>query len=410
MNDLITPVVTKINVDIGHAYALGIEKTLKKQIKTQGVYVGDPKEICHHAPRPGATPGTHGDPLGFCKIDVILHDKKIIGIPHFFNDRKLVLHTLTVGRGIVCALRDLPGLKPCGKAPFGKLTQIRHGACPLGTREFWQVALCKIKGKLTPLGNFCRVLDRPLKGAKKHFHLGGIFIIEFISFKADGTPVIKAAVGLNTHEHRLHFRMGAREIVTVVCCYKRQRAGLSNLDKHWKDLLLLGQAVILYFNIKIIFSKNGGVFACRFASALKIPREQKLRDPPRQAPGKRDQPLGMLTQKLNIDTWLCVKPFGKAARNKVDEIAVSHLVFAKEHEMVGVCIERALSKSGARCHIDLTADDGLYPLGNASLIKSYCTVHHAVVGKRNRIVPASLGALGDIRHATRAVKQAIFTV
>ena len=60
-----------------------------------------------------------------------------------------------------------------------------------------------------------------------------------------------------------------------------------------------------------------------------------------------------------------------------------------------------------RRKIDLTADDGVNTLGLCLLIKSYGTVHNAVVGNGDRIHPKFLRAPDEFLDPTRAIQQTI---
>ena len=65
---------------------------------------------------------------------------------------------------------------------------------------------------------------------------------------------------------------------------------------------------------------------------------------PRRQADMRDQPLGVLREKVLVDARLVVEAVEVAGRDQVDEVAVAFLVFAEQHQVVVAvrCRERVL--------------------------------------------------------------------
>jgi hypothetical protein len=78
--------------------------------------------------------------------------------------------------------------------------------------------------------------------------------------------------------------------------------------------------------------------------------------------------------------------------------------------MRGVRIPLRFIKSGSRRYVDLAANDGLYSLGKACLVKGNGTVHHAMISQGNGGMTALLGAFRDLFYTASAVKQAVFAM
>jgi hypothetical protein len=89
---------------------------------------------------------------------------------------------------------------------------------------------------------------------------------------------------------------------------------------------------------------------------------------------------------------------------------ISDLVFTQKDKVIRTGIGAAFIKPGAGSYVDLTADNGLDPLGLASAVKGDGAIHHAVIRESDRIMPAFLRALRDLADTASTVKQAIFTV
>ena len=246
--------------------------------------------------------------------------------------------------------------------------------------------------------------------AEQRFHFFGAFIVKFIGFKAKRAPAGKLIVGLNTHQHRLHFGIRTAQVMAVIGGDQRQIARLRQLYQKRQNLLLLCKTVILNFNVEMIFAEYRGKLPCGAAGTLKIPLQKQLRNLPRKAGGKRNQPLGMCAQQFHIHPRLHVKAFGKPGRYQFDQVAVSDLVFAKQNQMIRVRIPPVFLKAGAGRHIHFATDDRANALLPTGVVKGDRTVHHAVVGQRYGAVPAFLCPLRDLPDAARPVQQAVFAV
>ena len=120
-------------------------------------------------------------------------------------------------------------------------------------------------------------------------------------------------------------------------------------------------------------------------------------------------------QKLHIHTRAAVKALGKAERHQRDKVAIPLHALAKQDKM-GICAlpvatgRGGLVKAGTGGEIHLTADDGLDALPSAGFPECHCTVKDTVVGQGHGVMPALLGAGGQLRQAAGAVQQAVFTV
>ncbi len=76
---------TKINIDVRHAYAIGIEKTLKEKAVFKGVNLRDIQEIGDDAAGCGTSAGAHGNIVTARTVDDIFHNEEIALKAHAFD-------------------------------------------------------------------------------------------------------------------------------------------------------------------------------------------------------------------------------------------------------------------------------------------------------------------------------------
>ena len=408
-NDLVAAVIAKIDVDIGHGYTFGVEKTLKKQIKANGIDIGDAECIRYQASRSRTTSGAYGDITAFCIVYVVLHNQKVIGKAHFRNHAKLVREARTVFFFGVFQEGDVSACDAFAKALFGQPTQIFFGRKCIGAREFGQILRIKIKLYRAHVGNFDGVLNCFGIGAEQQRHLCAVFYIKIVGCKCRRATCIHGGVGLHTHQNRLRIGILATQIVAVVGGNQRQIAFVCQFYKAREHGTLLGKTVILNFDIVMILAKNLGIFQGILACGGKIALGEKLGNATAKASGKRNKTVRILAQQFIVYTRAVVKALGKGARNKLDQVAISLHIFAKENQVLGIplpCVEFCETRIGS--NVNLTTNDGFDARFFAGAVKIDNAIHNTVVGNGNRILSAFFDAFGQILYATRTVKQAIF--
>src|SRR5262249_56010227 len=95
-DDLIAPVLAKIDIEIRHRNALGIEKALEQKSKANGVEIGDGERIGNERACAGATPRSDRNAARFRPLDEIGNDEEIAGIVHPFDDLKLEIQSFAI--------------------------------------------------------------------------------------------------------------------------------------------------------------------------------------------------------------------------------------------------------------------------------------------------------------------------
>ena len=295
------------------------------------------------------------------------------------------------------------------KALIAELRQIGKRRNPLGELEFWQMVLSKREFHIAPLGNADGIVIRLLKIRKQHPHLLLGFDVVFLAAKAHPVGVVHGLAHLHAHENILHLRVLAAQIVRVVRHNHRKARLPRDAPQAVVDLALLGEALILQFQIEIPLAENFGVFQRRLLRRRIVVVVQILRHSAHKARREADQSLVVLAQQIHIHARAVVKALDKAAGDHIAEIAVAGFVLAQQNQMIRLAVKRVyLVKARARRDIDFAPDDGLDARGLRRAVEVDHAVHDAVVGDGNRLLPDLLYARHQIADAARAVQQAVF--
>ena len=93
--DHLTPALeAEVEVDVRHRDALGVEEPLEQQIELEGVDVGDPQCVGDERARRRAPPRTRGDAAVARRLDQVVHNEEIPGVPGALDDVQIVGETL----------------------------------------------------------------------------------------------------------------------------------------------------------------------------------------------------------------------------------------------------------------------------------------------------------------------------
>jgi len=230
-----------------------------------------------------------------------------------------------------------------------------------------------------------------------------------VAFKFHALGVVHSLAGLYAHEDVLVFPVVLFDIVGVVGDCQRYAGFLMYADKPGGGLLFLLQPVILYFQIEVLRSEQGGQLLRLGLGPLVIAVSNHPGDGASDAAGEAYKPLVPFPQKRPVDAGLDVKALREGHGHHIAQIAVAGLVFAQQDE-VGVFAVDAVLLVGERAggHIDLAADDGLHARLAAGAVKRHRAVHDAVVRDGQRVLTQLFGAPGQLADAARAVQQAVF--
>ena len=414
-DDLIAAAVTEIHVDIGHAHALGVEESLKEQVKRDGIHLGDAHAVGHKTARARSTAGADGNIAGLGKIHVILHDEEVVGVSHAPDHVQLVGQTVTVSLLAVLApiKDDLPRRHATGKALLAQMREVRFRRKPVGAGILRQIGLGKVKLHRATLGDLDGVFNGTGVAGEEHLHLPRVLIVKLIGGKAHTASLLDGTPRLDTGQHLLHVGVLAAQIVAVVGGHHGNVALAGEPQESRQNLPLLGQVVVLQLDVVTVRSKDFGHGHSRGARAVVVPCQEAAGHVARQAGGQRDESSVVTAQKLHVHARTTVKSLCKSKGNQGHKVAVSLHVLTEQHQVIVRALARlksALVKAGGGGNVDLAPDDGLDARLAAGLIEGDSTVENAMVGQRHGVMPAGLDPRGQIGDAAGTVEQAVFTV
>ena len=95
VNDLLSALITEININIRHGYTLRIQETLKQKLVFGGFNICDLQTVGYNASRRRSPPGSHSDTMVFGIADKIPYDQEIVHISHIFNRVQLKFQALS---------------------------------------------------------------------------------------------------------------------------------------------------------------------------------------------------------------------------------------------------------------------------------------------------------------------------
>ena len=118
-DDAIATVLTEVDVEVRHRYALGIEEPLEQQRVAQRIEIGDAEAVGDQRAGTRAAPGTDRHAVALGPVDEIGDDQKVARIAHLHDRLDLegesrdVVGPLGVALRGIGKLRGEPTLEPC---------------------------------------------------------------------------------------------------------------------------------------------------------------------------------------------------------------------------------------------------------------------------------------------------------
>ena len=397
----------EIDVEVGHGNAVGIEKPLEEKVVAERIDVGDPDRVRDDAPDARTAPRAHGNAVEPRPVDIVPHDEEVIGKAHFDDDAELVFR----------ALHDLvrDGIIAFGKPLHRQLAQIL-GRRRAVVRRIERNERFIIDGRTVVfeverrirlrnfIGNDARIRDRVGQIGKERSHLVARLHIKFVRLHFHAGRIVERALGLNAHEHVLHLPILFFEVVNVVGGNKLNPRFPRKAHKQRQNLLLLGNAVILNFDIEILAERLFH-FERKRLCLFVLARHQIARNTPRKARRKADHAVGVLFEYLVIDTRTVIIPVDESKRIELDEIDVARLVFGEQNEVIGVLVDML---AVVVYHVKLAPDDVFDTVLLAFFGKTERSVHIPVVGDRHGIDAVFLAVADEVVHFYSAVQKAVF--
>gem|GEM_PF-4247483 len=197
-------------------------------------------------------------------------------------------------------------------------------------------------------------------------------------------------------------------VVTVVRRDQRDTRLITEHDQVLVDLRLLGELIALDLEIVIASSEDTVVPERSILRLLRIVLEDICRDLAGHTRRQRDQALGILLEKLVIDSRLIVETFGETGGNQTVQVLQAFVILREEHQMVVSPIFIFFQKTAARSDIHFTSDDRMDALLGHGFIELDGTVHGTVVGDGAGSHAQFFEARGKTLDADRTIQKAVF--
>ena len=265
------------------------------------------------------------------------------------------------------------------------------------------------------LGHLQRVLHRVGHLGEERLHLLRAAQIELRLDILHPLRVAEQRLRAEADETIVRVRMALLDVVNVIRRDALQAELLRPRDEMLVHLRLLGNGVILEFEIEIVRAKSLLKPINAIARLLQVILDDGLGNFARHAAGERDQALVMLREDFLVDARLVVIALQMRRRGELDQILVSLFILREQHEMIvniatasaGV---RLLFQPAARRDIDLAADDGLDAFLPRRLVEIHRAVKHAVIGDGDAGELQVVGLLHQLVEAAGRVEQAVLSV
>ena len=352
-DDLVTPGVGEVDVEVGHAHPLGVEEALEEQIVLHGVDAGDAQRVGHEAAGAGAAPRPHGDALPAGKADIVPDNEEVPAVSHLVDDAQLVVEPLLQGL--------IDAVVPTAHPLIGQMREVLDGSRELlRHREGGQLHLTELELEVALVGDGHGALDGPGQIFEELVHLrrglhvqpGGVahpgFVREVLTrLNADQGVVSRVVAGL--------------EKVEVVGGHQGDPEFLGELDETLVDLLLFLNPVSLHLQV-VVLAKDVQEISGRLLCCGEAIGAQQVGDLAADASGQAGKPIHVFSQKVFVEARIVVIPLQIPLGYQLHKVVPPRAVARQEDEVVGGVRQAAgglAQVAAANGDVGFAADDGL---------------------------------------------------
>ena len=166
----VAPVLAKVDVEVRHRDALGIEKALEQQVVAQRIEIGDAERVGDQRSRAGSPAGAHRNAVRSCPADEVGDDEEVAGKAHLHDGADLESEPLAVACSGVAFQAEL--LQPARKAGLGRVLEVLVDAHARRRWEGRQAALAQLDLQVAAPRDLHRVVERLRQIGEELHHLG----------------------------------------------------------------------------------------------------------------------------------------------------------------------------------------------------------------------------------------------
>ena len=427
LNHLVATPVVEVNINIGKAYAVRIQKTFEQKVVGDRVDVGDSGSICDRRTRCRSPPRPHTHAHVACCLAEVLNDQKVSRIARALDGFKLKIKPL----GDFSRNRIAPAL--CGahirQVPqVGVLAALSAVGGVVGVHKFvrnfkrGQEHVTRESKVLDLLEDFAQVFEslRPICKALAHLSLGSEVEL------AVGEPVAKSASApdggrllfglLDAEQHVVRLGLRLVQVERVVGGHRLDPVPGTKATKHVVDGILFRKAVAVDFCVKIgsklLFPPQKRLFGLLFAHI-----QDQLGNLPHHSAGCDHDALFVGEQQVAVDARNIVKSIDVGDGTQLGQVVVARFVLGQQRNLESVVLlasvlvvaahKRIHSHDGLELRATLRSVFvvGLYPLHELK------RAHHvAEVGQRHCGLSVCRRTLDQFRNLCRRLQHAELAV
>ena len=389
----------EVDVDVGHADAVGIEEPLEQQIVRDRVEVGDAQQVRHQRAGGRTTARPHRYAILLREADEIPHDEEVRREAHLLHHRQLGLEALPDGRcdlGTVAALQALLAL----------LAQIGGFVVPLGHREVRDEHVVELDVHIAALGDLerCRHGLGMLGEGVQHLPLA----LEEELLRAEAHPILfgEPGTGLNAEQHVVRGGVGLAQVVDVVGGHQLEARLRSHLHQPRIDLGQLGDARLLHLEVDVLPAEHVHQALDLGFGGSHLTVLKRTGQPAAGAARETDEPFGMLAQDAVVHARLVVVALEEGHAAQLEQVAVALIVARKQCQVPALFVLPFFAKAVLH-HIGLEPDDRLDARGPALQVELDDAGEDPVVGDGEGRHAQLRGPGDELLHLAGAVERGV---
>src|SRR5437588_10279624 len=337
-DQLAAPPHAKVDVDIRHGDALGIQETLKEQVVLQRVDIGDAQGVAHEAPCRGTAARSNGNILCARVVNEIPDDQEVALVAHLLDHFDLGGESaLVLGQRIAqkTVLRLALDLRNAGGESLARNRfKIARGGMPFRNFELRERIGNTLDFDVAARSDVHSAAQAFGKLAENLRHLHSAFEVKLVGSEFHAIRVAHGLAGLDAEQHVLGVSVFVMKVMTIVGGDERNSALFRKTDQFAVDIFFDRQPLILNFEEEIAFAENIAQAVSILARLLVFLVDDCFRHWAAKAGRERDQAFAVLGKQIVINARAIVEALEETGGDQFDQIVITLERLAEEHEMI----------------------------------------------------------------------------